>query len=423
LDSTDRTTHTIEQASNPGRDARDWRIFVVPVAALSIASFLVSRFAEPAPTLGALVRYTPYVILGSSAFLSLAFARGRALFAVLSLAPAYLAFDSGWFESGDPLTARTVYAAVCIFVPANLAIYVMTRERGALNAYGLRRFALIVFECLLVLAFVVESNHTVADVLYWPQPGDGAGLRMPPMGVALAVAAFLLAVISGWLKRSIIDAGLAGAIAASSLAFSAPHTPEVFVTYMAAAALIMTLAVLHDSYEMAFHDELTGLPGRRALNQRLMGLIGHYTIAMLDIDHFKSFNDHWGHAVGDQVLKLVASRLRRIERGGTAFRYGGEEFAIVFPGKRLDEVLPSLERLCEAIAAHRFLIRRGSRGKNRRIPLPYPPSSESRKWDHLTVSIGVAESEEHLATPDDVLKAADRALYRAKSEGRNRVNT
>jgi diguanylate cyclase (GGDEF)-like protein len=122
--------------------------------------------------------------------------------------------------------------------------------------------------------------------------------------------------------------------------------------------------VLQDSYRMAFHDELTGLPGRRALNERLMGLDDHYAIAMIDVDHFKLFNDSWGHEVGDQVLKLVASRLQRVGGGGRAYRYGGEEFTIVFAGLRLSE------------------------------------------WP---------------AAPDKVVDAADAALYRAKNGGRNRV--
>ncbi|HUF19253.1 MAG TPA: GGDEF domain-containing protein [Burkholderiales bacterium] len=391
-----------------------------------LAHVLTNRFLEPVASLGTVARYTPYVVLGSAAFLSLAFARGRALFAVLTLLPAYFAFDLGLLESENRLVAGTVYGALCIFVPANLAIYALTRERGALNAYGLRRLALIIFECLVVIAVIAESNYLIAQALYWSRHESGIeakALAMPPIGIVAIAFAFVTAAACAWFRTSVVDAGLAGAIAAFVIACSAPFSPEVFSAYTTTAGIILMFAVLHDSYRMAFHDELTGLPGRRALNQRLMGVMGHYTIAMLDVDHFKSFNDHWGHAVGDQVLKLVASRLRRIERGGTAYRYGGEEFAIVFPGRRLDDVLPALEKLCNAIAAHRFLIRQSRRQRKSQPAPPESPSTEPRKWDHVTVSIGVAESDEHLPTPEDVLKAADRALYRAKSGGRNRVNS
>ncbi|MER3423211.1 MAG: GGDEF domain-containing protein, partial [Nitrospiraceae bacterium] len=79
--------------------------------------------------------------------------------------------------------------------------------------------------------------------------------------------------------------------------------------YFAAAGLVLTLAVLQTSYAMAYHDDLTGLPGRRALNETLLKLSGRYTIAMVDVDHFKTFNDQYGHDVGDQVLRMVASHV------------------------------------------------------------------------------------------------------------------
>jgi len=75
------------------------------------------------------------------------------------------------------------------------------------------------------------------------------------------------------------------------------------------------------------------LPSRRALIERLPSLGRRYTVAMVDVDHFKNFNDTYGHDAGDQVLRMVASRLGEVSGGGTAFRYGGEEFTILFPGK------------------------------------------------------------------------------------------
>ena len=83
---------------------------------------------------------------------------------------------------------------------------------------------------------------------------------------------------------------------------------------------------------MAYDDELTGLPARRALNEALTRLRGVYTVAMVDIDHFKRFNDEHGHDVGDQLLRMVGARVGEVRGGGRAFRYGGEEFAVLFPG-------------------------------------------------------------------------------------------
>jgi diguanylate cyclase (GGDEF)-like protein len=71
----------------------------------------------------------------------------------------------------------------------------------------------------------------------------------------------------------------------------------------------------------------------------MMSLGHRFTIAMLDIDHFKRFNDTYGHEVGDQVLKMVAAKLGQVRKGGRAFRYGGEEFALVFPNRSARTVL------------------------------------------------------------------------------------
>jgi len=192
--------------------------------------------------------------------------------------------------------------------------------------------------------------------------------------------------------------------------------------WFSAAALALAIAVLQDTFRMAFRDELTGLPSRRALNEALAGLGSRYAIAMLDVDHFKKFNDTHGHDVGDQVLRMVASRLRKIGGGGKAYRYGGEEFTLVFPGKSMQACLPHLEDIRQMIEGYAMHLRdRGSRpgddrqGRSRR-------SGQGSQTISVTISIGVAERDAEQRTPEEVVKAADQALYAAKSGGRNRVS-
>jgi diguanylate cyclase (GGDEF)-like protein len=171
---------------------------------------------------------------------------------------------------------------------------------------------------------------------------------------------------------------------------------------------------------MAYRDGLTELPGRRALNEALPRLSGQFTVAMVDVDHFKRFNDTYGHDAGDHVLRLVAARLAQAPGRGTAYRYGGEEFALVFPGKGADECLPHLEELRETVETSRFTMRRRFRPRNK------PKADKGRKAKQpitITVSIGVAERNHRHASPDQVVQAADKALYRAKEAGRNRVAT
>src|SRR5690606_25573480 len=138
------------------------------------------------------------------------------------------------------------------------------------------------------------------------------------------------------------------------LAINHAANPYWYDLLIAGAALILCVAILLDSYHMAYRDELTGIPARRALNQLLLSLGSRYTIAMLDVDHFKKFNDTHGHDVGDQVLKMVAHKIADVKGGGKGFRYGGEEFTIVFPGKTIQQAEEHLEAVREAIGDYRM---------------------------------------------------------------------
>lgn len=184
--------------------------------------------------------------------------------------------------------------------------------------------------------------------------------------------------------------------------------------------VLLIHAVLTDSYQMAFSDELTGLAARRALLQSSISLGKKYTLAMLDVDHFKKFNDTYGHDVGDQVLRLVASKLDEVKGGGKAYRYGGEEFTIVFPNKSVNYAIPFLEQVRENIANYQMAIRNDDRpeepqdGKTKR-----KKNTGGTKFVNVTISIGVAEREGELKDFDQVLKQSDEALYRAKQAGRN----
>jgi diguanylate cyclase (GGDEF)-like protein len=143
---------------------------------------------------------------------------------------------------------------------------------------------------------------------------------------------------------------------------------------------------------------------------------------MVDVDHFKSFNDTYGHDVGDQVLKMVAAHIAEVGGGGIAYRYGGEEFTVLFPGKGADQALPYLEALRREIENYRMAVRAGDRPRRGRGAKRQRGGWRGKNAASVTVSIGVAESNERLVTPKAVIEAADRALYRAKGKGRNLVS-
>jgi diguanylate cyclase (GGDEF)-like protein len=413
----------LDQASVSDVVGRAVGNFALPIAVLG-ATFLLIGYMPELPDFFYVLRvYGPYFTLGVGLLVSLAFKRSRALFAVLSLLLAYAGFRMFLGSGADGFAAKTVYAALCIFVPFNLALLSVVRERGALNPYGARRLGLLVAEMGITAAIVLGDHQAFTESLYRPLFADAAAAAspIPQLGVATMAVALSVAVICAVVRGSVIEAAFAVAVAAFAASCDGVITSDVFA-WLTTAGVIVTAAVLQDSYRLAFRDELTGLPGRRVLNERLMGLEGNYTIAMLDVDHFKEFNDTWGHDVGDQVLKLVASRLRCVGGGGKAYRYGGEEFTIVFPGKRVLEVLTRAEALRKDIEAYEMQIRAAD----------HPGSAQAGKVRNagdaapilisVRVSIGVAEKNDRRATPDAVIKAADEALYRAKSAGRNRVS-
>ena len=192
--------------------------------------------------------------------------------------------------------------------------------------------------------------------------------------------------------------------------------PVLLPALSSAALLLMLGAMLQESFHMAFRDELTGLPGRRAFNETLQRARGTYSIAMVDVDHFKSFNDTHGHDTGDDVLRLVGSRLARVGDGGRAFRYGGEEFAVVFLDRPAAACIEAVEALRQSIEDTRMQLRdRSTRSRDDEAGRQQRGRGGTGQVVQVTVSIGLADSRVD-PRPTAVLKAADQALYMARTE-------
>jgi diguanylate cyclase (GGDEF)-like protein len=252
-----------------------------------------------------------------------------------------------------------------------------------------------------------------------PRGGPGLGALPQPALVVFALA-FIVIVRRAVRQVTAIESGAVWTLVAAFLAFSAGGGGLDSSLYLATGGLILVLSLIETWHGMAYDDELTGLPARRALNEALARLRGTYTVAMVDVDHFKRFNDEHGHDVGDQILRMVGTRLAGVGGGGRAFRYGGEEFAVLFPGKAVEETRDHLEALRQTIEGSPFTLRAPSRPRRRPES---PPAIGPRHRLAVTVSIGVAGSNGHRTKPDDVVQQADEALYRAKQAGRNQVRT
>ena len=396
---------------------------------------------QPILLLGAAVFYsipglTPFTPHAIPAFLPLGLAlvgmtlgwrfhRSSALYALVALVLTYLALD---LLNGRPpardVYGQVLYAGISILLPVNLTIWAYLEERGLLNRFGLFRLFTLIAQAGILYNLTVSDNAQLIAEAEWlfhfrllPPDIDQWTYLPQPALIAYALS-FLLLTAHLLVTASPLSGGLLGALLASAAAFHLVGNPIAVDSFLTAAIAIITAAVVQDTFRMAFIDELTGIPGRRALIADMKRLGGRYVIAMADIDHFKSFNDTHGHDVGDQVLQMVAERLSRISGGGKAYRYGGEEFTILMPGKNLETAEPCLEDVRQLVEQSNFQIRGKERAKSKSKKKPRP---SNHNVVSVTVSIGAAQSEGAAVKPDAIMKSADKALYRAKKAGRNQL--
>jgi diguanylate cyclase (GGDEF)-like protein len=402
-------------------------IFFVPAAILIATWYFIPYIPDLTPNQQELVKFAPYIVAVMGLFLSVHFHRGRPFMVLLMLVLFYWSsqalFPADQFEPGF----NQFFQAFTLLIPLNIVLITIMRERGLFSTVGRIRLVFLLIQASG--AFWLFSRHffdlvpyIARNYLQWPLFHT---LLVPQSALMAGALCFVVIAALALLRQTPIDSGMLGALTAFFIACNWITTRDIHVAYSTAGVLILTMSVLRDSYNMAFCDDLTGIPSRRALNETLHGLGRNYTVAMVDIDHFKQFNDTYGHDVGDQVLKMVARKMMEVGGGGKAYRYGGEEFTIIFSRCRVSEVMPYLEALREAIAEYRMALRSEHRPKSHQQGKGGRGSRAGRgdgATVSVTVSIGVAESGEELKSTAEVMKAADKALYKAKNRGRNQVS-
>jgi len=403
------------------------RPFVAPAAILAVTSlFAVTQPSLPA-SLAGLPWLGPYVAFLAAGAMALWFNRGRAFIAAMSMFAAYAGYRYA-LDIG-PFAAKVTYTALVVLVPANMLASLLQAERGVYHHHNHRWLLVLIAELLLVL-WMASAGRSSLSGSAWIGVFDHWSLNSPPTPLAgrlLFACAFGVAMWRSHprppaIEPRALDVGLAGSLVAFFIAAEWATVPLLFASFMTAAGAMLFVAILQETHRLAFADELTGLPSRRALQEALPAVGPVCAFAMADVDHFKKFNDVHGHNIGDQVLKLVAARLAEVEGGGVAYRYGGEEFCVIFEGRTAAEALPHLEAIRASIEGYQMAIRGDERPRDadegsrlRGVTLP-------QKVLSVTVSIGVAERRDLDMKPMAAIKLADEALYRAKKAGRNRVS-
>lgn len=374
-----------------------------------------------------IIRYAPYVFFTVGAIIAWRFNRSRIFFSILIFSISLFTMN---YERKAFLKQEDIYNIICIFLPINIVIFNYFKERGIISFWGILRFVFIFGQILLIYWVLTDNNVEVLKQLrknFIPQLFQ-LPIKLTQVGLVTFIVAFILLIIRLVMYQASQDAAFTVILISLFYGLN-EHKMVIYSIIFTTISLILIISILQDTYFMAFYDELTGLPSRRALKQDMMKLGMKYTIAMLDIDFFKKFNDTYGHDTGDKVLQLVASIIKDVKGGGKAYRYGGEEFTILFPSKNMDDVISTLEDLREKIAGRGFTIPRKGSSKTKSKGNKKRKTNKTNRGNitrpskkNITVSIGVAHKDEKSKTPEDVIKLADTALYRAKKKGRNCVS-
>ncbi len=390
--------------------------FFAPGSLLLLASALLLRETHVSASSYGFVRFGFFVLAVTGILLSWRFHSAR----VSSILIALVLVEEALTAQRVPGAATQVtFTLLAFLVPFNFVLLNVLRDTGLNFASLLPRMGILMAD--FVALGIGGQRHVAARNLYVPSFVNAA--------FALAFGILLYRFMK---SRKPVEAGFFWGMLACTLSLRAVGEGIAAIGYLAAAGLILAASVVETSYFLAYYDELTGVPSRRAFNETVRTIGERYAIGIVDVDHFKRFNDTYGHETGDHVLRLVASKLSRTPGGAQVFRTGGEEFAVLFAGKSAKEAMAHLESVRHTIEASSFRLRGGDRrqhareGQERRHPVAH----RSRGKRHgngdegmasVTVSIGVAEPGTRNRTVTQVIQAADEALYRAKERGRNRV--
>jgi len=405
-------------------NVKAWKAWLVPGGLLlGLAAVLVNTpmLEQVASSLS----FYYLAVFAAGLLLAWRFNSSRILFSLLTLLLAHRAVD--FFSAGQPRggPGHTAIALAAVLIPLNFIVFATMRERGLVMAGIAPRFGVLFLESVVVAVLCRPENSNVAPLR--------TAIGEIPVWLLLAFVAAIAVFVWRYLEtRKPIEPGFAWSAVAVFLWLEFSPIGKAADAYVATAGLIIAASLIETSYVLAYHDELTGIRGRRAFNEALLSLDQQYAIAIVDIDHFKQFNDTYGHDVGDQVLCMVASRIAGVEGGGDAFRCGGEEFAVIFRDTSAKDAFDHLESLRKLIQGSTFRVRGVERRAesrpgeaDRRRPakkkVSQPVLRRPAEGLSVTVSIGIAEPSTRYRQPEQVIQAADQALYRAKQRGRNRV--
>lgn len=408
------------------------RIALFVLLALSPLIYYQFRKYLPAyyrrPLVYEILFYVPYIFYGVTAFLGLKLNQSRIFFTAIFWAGMYYlvnTMDVSSLEMQIHEIQLVKFLALSVFWV--LFILYVLKEKYIMGLYGFIRLSVVVlavFGSLWLARRITPGRYpylmeqALFNFDFWKLPD-------PVLLFIIGLVVFFILQKDNSIQhfKNAIYINIMPLILSLNFTASRAEFDVETRIFSVFAFSVMGLVFLHALYRMywekVYIDELTGIPNRRAFDEYLKKLGRKYTIAMMDVDHFKKFNDTYGHTEGDNVLRFVARHIAD-EAGGAVFRYGGEEFSAIYRGLEAKEANNVLDIMRANLASSTFYlrasedIRQSKTKKNRRKTVTKAKSVQ------VTISVGIAQKTRNKKEPQDVIDTADKALYKAKENGRNR---
>ncbi|WP_434361971.1 GGDEF domain-containing protein [Parasalinivibrio latis] len=378
--------------------------------------------AQKASELPVIIETAPYYLFAMAALLSQLFNQNRTGMMAVLMIVAYTVIQERLQTPLSVGTTRLEYVLLGLLLPLNILYTLVYPDKRFVSRSGALFFALVAGQ-LFWSYLLIEEFPQGSLTWLWESYLDTVPQisPLPFLLVLLGVAATCIAALFQLSRNGSSDQSALVCLLACTFTLTFFDRAHVSSLTFLLAGVLLCINMISFSHELAFIDGLTGIPGRRALENEMRHLGRRYSLAMMDIDHFKKFNDTYGHKMGDDVLRLVAAVMQRCEGGAKVYRYGGEEFTILFKGKSAIQCESHLNELREDIAGYELAIRNhDERSKEGKAGADKRGTGDKSNTVKVTISIGLAD-QTHGNSPQDVMKQADQALYKAKENGRNRL--
>ena len=389
---------------------------LAPITVILAAWVLAAKAESFSDVTQTLITVIPYVIALLAVFMSIWYQNSNSFYLVCFILITYIFISISQKHLPMLMEAATMLS---VLLPVNTVWFSFSKERGIFSAYGRNKALIILAQLIWVFINIriksnVPLNQGIEQVYI--------GIKAPALILYILAVGLLLSCYI--LKNRYMDLIYVAVLITSIIFFYLSNRIVLVAIFISAIFVIMVIAMFDVSYSLVFYDTLTGVFSRRALEQELLKLGDRkYIIAMVDLDYFKKINDSYGHDIGDEVLKMVASVLNKTLQKAKVFRYGGEEFVVLFVGRGYNEVMKQLELVRKTIEKRPFIVR----SENRPAVKPDKPDrysmSKGKEKINITVSIGLAQKTGLLKTSYDVIKKADEALYKSKQSGRNCITS